>query len=106
MVPIFTQQVEQARATGMDEWKKALKKALAERTKLLDSHPCLAKRLAAIGVQPKRALKVALDQRGTPASELISNWDEIEKDLSERLLEPFRERRQALLEAQQVIKPG
>ena len=104
MVPIFAQQVQEARTTDDKEWKKALNKALMEFTNLFDDHPCLRDRLKAMGIEPKKALRVALEQRGTPTSVLIPGWDRIEKEMSERLMLPYRERRAALLDAYKVIK--
>ncbi len=104
MVPIFAQQVKDARATELKDWKKALQTAIMQGGGLFDSHPSLHKRLKAVGVVPKRALKVALDQQGTPASELIPGWERIEKDLSERLMGPYRAHREALRDAYKVIK--
>jgi hypothetical protein len=75
-----------------------------EFTNLFDDHPCLRDRLKAMGIEPKKALRVALEQRGTPTSVLIPGWDRIEKEMSERLMLPYRERRAALLDAYKVIK--
>jgi Zn-dependent protease with chaperone function len=104
MVPIFARQVKEARETELKDWKKALQTAVMQGGGLLDSHPSLPRRLKAIGVLPKRALKVALDQEGTPASELIPGWERIEKDLSERLMAPYRAHREALKDAYQIMK--
>jgi Zn-dependent protease with chaperone function len=88
---IFAEQVKRARATSRSEWEDALKRELKQPTETFDSHPALKDRLAAIGVSPRKALRLALDQSGPPAHEMIPAWEEVEKLLAESLIEPYRE---------------
>ena len=106
MSRVFAEQVRRARATTRAEWRKACQRALQKRTGLFDTHPALKERLAALGVTPRQALDLVLDHSGTPACKLVSNWDRIEKELSERLIAPYREYYLAKLEVGQILHGG
>ncbi len=88
---IFAEQVRRARTTSPSEWQDALRRELNRPTGSFDSHPALKERLAAMGVSPRKALRLVLDQSGPPAHELIPAWEEVEKLLAESLIEPYRE---------------
>ncbi len=103
MREIFAEQVRRARATTFYDWQEALQKELKKKTGRLDSHPALKSRLAALGVSPKKALKLALDQAGEPVRELIPAWEAIEAELTERLIAPYREYYLAKREAAQIM---
>jgi Zn-dependent protease with chaperone function len=103
MSRVFAEQVQRARATTRSEWEDALHRALRQRTGLFDSHPALKERLAALGVSPRKALKAALDRSGPPAHQLIPGWERVEKELSDRLIAPYREAYLAKMEMAQII---
>jgi Zn-dependent protease with chaperone function len=88
---IFAEQLKRARLTSSSEWEQALKRELRRSTELFDSHPTLKDRLAAMGVSPKKALRLVLHQKGPPAHELIPGWTMVETMLAETLVEPYRE---------------
>jgi Zn-dependent protease with chaperone function len=100
---VFAEQVRRAESTSQSDWQDALRKELRRQTETFDSHPALKERLAAMGVSPKKALRLALDQSGPRARDLLDNWEAIEKELTERLLIPFREAYLAKREMAQII---
>jgi hypothetical protein len=79
---------------------------LAQKTEPLDSHPCLKDRLKALGVSPRKALALALDQSRAPASALLPQWDLIERELTERLMTVLRIEHAAKMEMAQIILGG
>jgi Zn-dependent protease with chaperone function len=88
---LFAEQVRRARATSRSEWQDALAKELKRPTGAFDSHPALKDRLKALGVSPRKALQIVLDDSGPPAHELIPAWPKVERLLAETLIEPYRE---------------
>lgn len=100
---IFTEQRDRARTIADFEWREALEKELREETSWFDSHPGLRDRLKAIGVTPKKALKLALKQTGPPARDLFPLWEAIEKELTERLMMMYRRQHLEKLEMAQII---
>jgi Zn-dependent protease with chaperone function len=88
---IFSEQVNRIRSATKSVWEDALKKALRESTGWLDSHPCLKDRLDAIGVAPKKALKLAMDLSGQPATAMFTNWPLVEKFLTRKIVDIVRE---------------
>jgi Zn-dependent protease with chaperone function len=99
----FAEQVRMIQLTTPSEWEEALRKELRQPTEPFDEHPCLKERLAAMGVSPKKALRLALDQTGQPARDLFENWEKIERILTDRLLVPFREAYLAKREIAQIF---
>src|SRR5262245_49358055 len=54
----------------------------------------LRDRLKAIGISPRRAVDLALslsNDSNQAACKLVPSWDRIEKELSDRLVAPYRE---------------
>jgi Zn-dependent protease with chaperone function len=100
---IFAEQRRRVQTIDRSDWEDALRKELVEKTGPFDSHPCLKERLAAIGVSPRKALKLALDQTGPPARALFPDWDAIEKELTERLMLGYRLHHLEKLETAQII---
>ena len=88
---IFAEQVRRIRVASKMVWEDALKKAMREKTGWLDSHPCLKERLAAIGVVPKKALRLAMDLSGEPSTALFANWPLVEKFLTRKIVDIVRE---------------
>jgi Zn-dependent protease with chaperone function len=88
---LFAEQVRRARVTSASEWQDALAKELKRPTAMFDSHPALKDRLKALGVSPRKALRLVLDDSGPPAHELIPAWGKVERLLAETLIEPYRE---------------
>ena len=101
---IFAEQVRRARRADRSEWEDACRKALKERTKLFDTHPCLKERLKAIGVSPKKALRLAMDQSGEPATALFTNWKVVEKFLTDRVMDIVRENYLADQEYAEIVQ--
>jgi Zn-dependent protease with chaperone function len=99
----FAEQVRMVQQTSPSEWEDALRKELRQPTEPFNSHPCLKDRLAAMRVSPKRALRLALEQRGAPARDLFENWEGIEHELTERLLIPYRQAYLAKREMAQIF---
>jgi hypothetical protein len=54
-------------------------------------------------VSPKKALARALEHLGGEGRKLVADWDHVEKELSEKLMGPYREYLQAKLEVGQLI---
>jgi Zn-dependent protease with chaperone function len=89
---LFEEQARAARSLGPHEWEDALRKELKRPTGVFDSHPGLKPRLAALGVSPKKALRLTPQLSGPPASELFGRWwPKLEQQLADRLLVHFRE---------------
>ena len=88
--------------------QQRLEKAIAERTSIWASHPCLKDRLAAIGVKPSLP-KFNRDEIGncrgilTEREETLIRRD-LENILREQLSERFEERRQDVLATKKLIK--
>ena len=95
---IFAEQVRLLRAAGPSEWDDGLKKALRRPTGWFDSHPNLRDRLKAIGVKPVKALALATDLTGQPATDLFANWPVVEEYITKRIMSLVREVTAARLE--------
>jgi Zn-dependent protease with chaperone function len=100
---IFKEQKRRAQLIGPQEWQEACRKELKRPTSAFDSHPALRDRLAAMGVSPKKALRLALDQKGPAAHDLLPNWPAIEKRLTEKLIDVFRENYRVKREIAQIM---
>lgn len=85
----FTSQVREIRRASKSDWKKAMRRALKQTTRLFDDHPSLVDRLKAIGVEPDEAFAWAWQMEGEPTSELVDTWDELERKLTIRLVAPY-----------------
>ena len=85
---IFSEQVRRARGAKPSEWEDACRRALGQKTKTFDSHPCLRERLKAIGVSPKKAIALAakLKPGETDPAEYIQGWDAIDAAMSSFLV--------------------
>jgi Zn-dependent protease with chaperone function len=88
---IFAEQVGRIKASTRVDWQDALNKALRAQTGRYDSHPCLKDRLAAMDVAPKKALRLAMDLSGEPATVLFANWAIVEKFLTRKIVDIVRE---------------
>lgn len=88
---IFAEQIRRIRASTKSIWQETLRKELLKTTGWLDSHPCLKERLDAIGVPPKKALKLAMDLSGVPATTMFANWPLVEKFLTRKIVDIVRE---------------
>jgi hypothetical protein len=104
MDQIFAEQVRRVREADATDWETALRKARKAATGWFDSHPCLTDRLKAIGVSPKKALRLAMDLSGEPASALYANWPVVERFLTDRILMIVRENYLARKEAASVAQ--
>ena len=100
---LFAEQARLVREANRRSWEDACRKALGRGTGLFDDHPSLTERLKAVGVSPKRALGLALDQTGEPARDLVAGWEHIELELSDRLMAPYREYFLAKMEVAQIL---
>jgi Zn-dependent protease with chaperone function len=100
---IFAEQVRRVRSAGVADWEKALRRALRESTHWDSTHPCLKDRLKALRVSPKKALRLAMDLSGEPATALFANWPVVEKFLTERIINIVRENYVARMEYEQVV---
>jgi Zn-dependent protease with chaperone function len=100
---LFAEQARLVREANRRSWEDACRKALGRGTGLFDDHPSLTERLKAVGVSPKRALGLALEQSGEPARDLVAGWEHIELELSERLMLPYREYFLAKMEVAQIL---
>jgi Zn-dependent protease with chaperone function len=100
---IFAEQVERARRVDPSDWQEACARTLRVGTEPFDSHPCLRQRLAAMKISARKALKMALDQSGQPASELILGWDEIEKIMTAEIIHQARILHSAKMELAQIF---
>ena len=100
---IFAEQVRRIRVAGPSDWEAALRKALRTATGWYDSHPCLADRLRAIRVSPKKALRLAMDLSGAPATALFANWPVVEKFLTDRIMDIVRENYLARQECEAIV---
>jgi Zn-dependent protease with chaperone function len=103
MEQIFAEHWRRAQAVTKDEWEEACTKELKRKTEIFDTHPCLRDRLKAMGISPKKAFKLILDQQGPPARDLFPEWKQIEKLLTEELLALYREEYLAKRELAQII---
>jgi Zn-dependent protease with chaperone function len=88
---IFAEQARRARAASPSEWQDACRKALKRKTGAFDTHPCLRERLQALGVSPRQALAMAVPAAEPPARALFSNWELVEKLLTEKIIAIYRE---------------
>lgn len=103
MSQLFAEQVRRVRLTSKSDWEDAFRRAMRRGTGLFDSHPALKDRLKALGVSPRKAARQALELHGPPASDLIADWERVEKELSDRLIAPYREYYLAKMEMAQII---
>jgi Zn-dependent protease with chaperone function len=83
---IFAEQVRRVKEASRADWDGACRKALRVETGWFDSHPCLKERLKAMGVSPKKALRLAMDWSGEPATDLFANWPVVEKYLTNKIM--------------------
>jgi Zn-dependent protease with chaperone function len=100
---LFAEQVQRLRGTSPGEWQDACRKALKRETGLLDTHPALKPRLAALGMSAKKALELAQAPTEPAACESIPGWAGIERDLTIRLLAVYQEVYQAKMDMAQII---
>jgi Zn-dependent protease with chaperone function len=83
----FAEQQRRAGAIDQSEWREAFEKELDKDPAWFAAQPLLRERLAAMGISPKKALNLLLEQRpGPPALQLFPDWEELEKQLTELLL--------------------
>jgi Zn-dependent protease with chaperone function len=102
MEQIFAEQRHRVQRVSPAEWQDALRRELKVKTSLFDTHPCLKERLAAIGVSPRKALQLALEQSGAPVRDLFPDWERIEKELTRRLIGVCQLSHEAKMEAAQI----
>jgi len=100
---IFAEHHRRAQGLTPADWQDALRTALAQTPSPFDTHPPLRQRLAALGVSPRKALRLALESTGAPARELLPEWDTIEKRLTEQLMLVYHQYEQARREAAQIM---
>jgi Zn-dependent protease with chaperone function len=100
---LFAEQVRRVRTAGPSDWEKALRKAMRPTTGWFDTHPCLKERLGALRVSPKKALKLAMDLSGEPATALFANWPVVEKFLTKKILDIVREYYVARREMEETV---
>jgi Zn-dependent protease with chaperone function len=101
---LFAEQVRRVRSASISDWETALRRALKESTHWDSTHPCLKDRLKALHVAPKKALRLAMDLSGAPATALFANWPVVEKFLTERIISIVRENYVAQMEYAQVVR--
>jgi Zn-dependent protease with chaperone function len=101
---IFKEQARRAQTVDADEWRKACRKQLAKETGWFDSHPALKDRLRGMGVSPRQALDLSLDQSGPPSTELFADWDALENILSQDLVSAQLEYQLARQETAQIYR--
>jgi len=93
-----------ARVAGNDDWVEACRKELKKVTRLLNSQASLQDRLKAMGVSPEQAHKLILEQGGTPARELFSGWETIEKLLTDQLVANFQAKELTMDDLAQILQ--
>jgi Zn-dependent protease with chaperone function len=103
---IFAEQEQRARSITPTEWQDACQKELERDTGWFDSHPALRDRIAALGVPPRKAFKLAFEQTGPPARELVPDWKSIEKKMTQYLITQAQEDHAAKMELAQIIRGG
>jgi Zn-dependent protease with chaperone function len=100
---IFAEQVRRVRSASVTDWETALRRGLKETTHWDSTHPCLKDRLKALRVSPKKALRLAMDLSGEPATALFANWPVVEKFLTEQIITIVRENYVARQEYGQIV---
>lgn len=102
---VFSEQARRIRETSPSDWADAFRRALKQRTRAFDSHPCLKDRLKATGLSKKKCLRLArqLNQEGEPACDLVNNWPAIEKVLSDRIVAVVQAVYNAKMEMAQLV---
>ncbi|HMF13256.1 MAG TPA: M48 family metalloprotease [Gemmataceae bacterium] len=103
---LFAEQRQRLKSISPREWEEALQKELKRKTEALDTHPCLRERLKAVGVSPKKALALALEQSGPPIADRLEAWPAIEKVLSRRVVAWFRAYHLAKMERAEILLGG
>ncbi len=103
MEQIFAEQVRRIRVAGPSDWEAALRRALRATTGWYDSHPSLSDRLKALRVSPRKALRLAMDLSGEPATALFANWPVVEKFLTDRVMDIVRENYLARQECEAIV---
>jgi Zn-dependent protease with chaperone function len=101
---LFDEQARAVRSIGPDQWQDAIRKELKRATGAFDSHPGLRDRLEALGVSPKRALRLTPELSGPPSHLLFErSWSKLEKELAHRLLAPYHEANLAKIGARELF---
>jgi Zn-dependent protease with chaperone function len=100
---IFAEQVRRATKISSSDWQEACRKEMKKKTGWFDSHPQLRERLAAMGVSPRKAIHLPVIQTGLPARDLLLGWPEIERQLTEWLVNLYRAHYAAKMEIAQII---
>ena len=102
---IFREQVRRARQTTSAQWQDACRRALKQKTKSFDSHPCLRDRLRAIGISPKQAIALAgkLRHDQSDPADYIDDWDEIDNAISAFFIDLVQQNQQAKRDMAAVI---
>jgi Zn-dependent protease with chaperone function len=100
---IFAEQVRRATTISSSDWKDACRKELKKKTEWLDSHPQLRDRLAAMGISPRQALHLPAEVSGPPARDLLAGWPDIEKRMTEWIVNICRAHYAAKMEIAQII---
>jgi Zn-dependent protease with chaperone function len=106
MEQIFAEARQRSQTIDRADWEDALRRELARPTELFDTHPSLKARLKALGISPRKALALALDQTGARATALVPTWDRIERELTERLMTAVRVDHAAKMEMAQIFLGG
>jgi hypothetical protein len=88
---IFAEQQRRAQTINKYDWEEACQKELDKQVGWCSLQPSLRDRLRAIGMSAKEAVALLQEQTGPPARELFPDWDDIEKQLTERYVSVFRE---------------
>jgi len=100
---IFAEQVRRVTKISPSDWRDACRKDMRKKTGWFDTHPQLRDRLAAMGVSSRQALQLPIETSGPHARDLLPGWLEIEKQLTEWIVDIFRVQYAAKMEIAQII---
>jgi Zn-dependent protease with chaperone function len=100
---IFAEQVRRATTVSPSDWRDACRKELRKETGWLDSHPQLRDRLAAMKVSRRKALQLPMGLAGPPARELLPDWSEIEKRMTQWMVNIYRSQYAAKMEIAEIL---
>jgi Zn-dependent protease with chaperone function len=100
---IFAEQVRRVTTISPSDWQEACRREMKKKTGWLDTHPQLRERLAAMGVSPRKAMQLPAEAAGPRARILLPDWREIEKQLTEWIVNIYRQHHAVKMEIAQII---
>lgn len=100
---IFAEQVRRVTTISPSDWQEACRREMKKKTGWLDTHPQLRERLGAMGVSPRKAMQLPVEASGPRASHLLPDWREIERKLTEWIVDIYRQHHAVKMEIAQII---